>query len=462
MKIEFKNKFKLASKSFSTVNVKEPLQVQAVANERIELFIDGVKQTGAELIGGKRIQLKKQDKNLVFELDGEPFAQVDNFYDTQGVSLDGLGWNFSETQFLKLDDTGLIALPDDPGQLEVAALPIIAASGGGGLGAVLGGLGVAAAAGAGGAGQGQAISDQSVALSKIEAYNNGNGTTPAALTVADYVAAGITGVTTDNLAAVNAQVLKQGAGGADTAAEVQSLVLAVASALAKIAAYAQDNGVDLITNPAPVLADYTNAGVTGIGGTGQPTVAMLSSALADTDITGALANTAAKVQTIVDAYQAIVQSADGVANNDADKPTQAQYAAIGVNGVDTAQEISLLGDVLDTTSRNGVATDASSVNTVAKLQALADAVQNVMDGDASLAELQSLGITGVTTQNLAAVQAALVAANDATQLNTLVGAQSIVTTAIASYDTSAAKIAAYAQDDGLAAALGVWAAEANP
>ncbi|WP_350296558.1 hypothetical protein, partial [Limnohabitans sp. Rim8] len=224
MKIEFKNKFKLASKSFSTVNVKEPLQVQAVANERIELFIDGVKQTGAELIGGKRIQLKKQDKNLVFELDGEPFAQVDNFYDTQGVSLDGLGWNFSETQFLKLDDTGLIALPDDPGQLEVAALPIIAASGGGGLGAVLGGLGVAAAAGAGGAGQGQAISDQSVALSKIEAYNNGNGTTPAALTVADYVAAGITGVTTDNLAAVNAQVLKQGAGGADTAAEVQSLV----------------------------------------------------------------------------------------------------------------------------------------------------------------------------------------------------------------------------------------------
>ena len=150
MKIVFKTKNKTVANDSSIGSTNGPLRVQAVANGPIELFIDGVKHTGAELIGGKRIQLKKVDKNLVFELDDEPFAQIDNFYDTEGASLDGLGWDFSETQFLKLGDTGVVALPDDPAQLEVAALPIVAASGFGGLGAALGGLGIAAAA-AGGA-----------------------------------------------------------------------------------------------------------------------------------------------------------------------------------------------------------------------------------------------------------------------------------------------------------------------
>ena len=62
------------------------------------------------------------------------------------------------------------------------------------------------------------------AIRKIEAYNNGDGTTPSALTVQDYVDAGITGVSADNLAAVNAQVLAAATGGADTVEEIQALV----------------------------------------------------------------------------------------------------------------------------------------------------------------------------------------------------------------------------------------------
>jgi hypothetical protein len=271
--------------------------------------------------------------------------------------------------------------------------------------------------------------------------------------LAELQSLGITGVTAENLAAVQAALLAAtdatqlntltGAQGVVTGA-----VNAYNTAATKIAAYAQDNGADLSANPAPVLADYTALAVTGLNGPAQPTVAMVNSALADADITGALANDRTKVKTIVDAYAAIVQSADGVANNDAVNPTQAQYAAIGVNGVNTAEEEGLLGDVLDTASRNGAATDASAVDSVTKLQALADAVQSVMDGDASLAELQSLGITGVTAENLAAVQAALLAATDATQLNTLTGAQGVVTGAVNAYNTAATKIAAYAQDNG--------------
>ena len=79
--------------------------------------------------------------------------------------------------------------------------------------------------------------------------------------MADYVAAGITGVTADNLSAVNAQVLAAATGGADTAAEIQTLAsqgaLVQTAALDKIANYAGNN-------PAPTVDDYKNAGITGV------------------------------------------------------------------------------------------------------------------------------------------------------------------------------------------------------
>ncbi|WP_297723641.1 cadherin repeat domain-containing protein, partial [Limnohabitans sp. Rim8] len=792
---------KLASKdSFGGVT-KKTLQIQALPNERIELFIDGVKHTGAELVGGKRIQLKKQDKNLVFELDGEPFAQVDNFYDTEGVSLDGLGWDFSQAQFVKLDDTGLVALPDDSAPLEVAAVPLIAASGAGGAGAFFGGLGISAAYVDGG-GQSQTIADnfvrgtittgdvvtgndlqvavyaiaedgtatliktgavdglgayninigsytgavrvvveskgsnpdildeatnlktnlsielqalgvvagtdtqinitplthlaglknttptagsivtinaavglafglvditttpvitisnpvfartdessnakkygnvlaalsgmdvqsgsmgasidllvqnlsvsnasnasnspttatlnevaktnivagaraadpqtptdlpseiikligaqqQSVALSKIEAYNNGNVTIPAALTpvdyanagitgvtaenvaavnaqvlaqaaggadtapevqllvaaantalakieaynnsnntipapltVADYVAAGITGVTADNLAAVNAQVLAQAAGGADTAPEVQALVTTANTAIQKIEAYSNGNGV----SPAALsLADYTNAGITGVtadnlaalnaqvlaqatggadtapevqavvdtavtnfgnaltviqayalansgtapsaqiylnaGVTGVTSGAggnldSINSALASLPVVGTSVNTPAKIQFLVNAYTAILTSADGFDNN-ATAPSKEQYAAVGVINIQSTAEVGLLGDALDITAR-------TAVSTTAGLQVLADAVHAVMQTAAldttagattlvTKAQLQLLGVTGVTDANLGRVINALVGtANDGSAVNTLATLQAVV------------------------------------
>ena len=68
-------------------------------------------------------------------------------------------------------------------------------------------------------------------------------------------------MTADNLAAVNAKVLAAATGGADTAAEVQTLVTAVNTAVTKIEAYNNGDG----SSPAAlVVADYTAAGVTGV------------------------------------------------------------------------------------------------------------------------------------------------------------------------------------------------------
>jgi hypothetical protein len=238
-------------------------------------------------------------------------------------------------------------------------------------------------------------------------------------------ALGVTGVTDANLTSILAALdAATDTSELNTLANVQTVVTDAVNALSAISTAAQNNTANGTT--VATAAQYDALGITGMGGTGQPTVAMINSVLNDLDIGSTQTETAAKVQAIVNAYQAILQSTDGVANNDSDNPTQTQYSTVGVNGVDTAQEESLLGDVLDTASRDGTNTDASAVDSVAKIQALATAVQAVMNANASKAQLDALGVTGVTDANLTSILAALDAADDATQLNTLAGLQTIV------------------------------------
>ena len=98
------------------------------------------------------------------------------------------------------------------------------------------------------------------ALATIEAYNNGDGTAPAALTVAQYQAVGVSGVNADNLAAINAKVLAQDAGQADSAWEIQGLV-----AQQRLQAYAQDE-TTLLGGQAflPQASDYLDAHIAGV------------------------------------------------------------------------------------------------------------------------------------------------------------------------------------------------------
>jgi hypothetical protein len=242
-------------------------------------------------------------------------------------------------------------------------------------------------------------------------------------------ALGVTGVTDANLTSILAALdAATDTSELNTLANVQTVVTDAVNALSAISTAAQNNTANGTT--VATAAQYDALGITGMGGTGQPTVAMINSVLNDLDIGSTQTETAAKVQAIVNAYQAILDSTDGVANNDSDNPTQTQYSTVGVNGVDTAQEESLLGDVLDTASRDGTNTDASAVDSVAKIQALATAVQAVMNANASKAQLDALGVTGVTDANLTSILAALDAATDTSELNTLANVQTVVTDAV--------------------------------
>jgi len=178
--------------------------------------------------------------------------------------------------------------------------------------------------------------------------------------------------------------------------------------------------------------NYAAAGVTGVT---DANVAAINSALDSSYVTGAQADTASEVQTIVDAYNAILASADGNAGNTAPPLDGLQYAAVGVivNGVAvTGNTLSLLDSVVDISSR-------TAVDTVPELQAFATAASHVIAAAAggnplTAAELTLLGITGVDGNNLASVNASIAAtADDGSGVNTRDALQSVVSGAVGSH-----------------------------
>ena len=105
------------------------------------------------------------------------------------------------------------------------------------------------------------LSDAQIAsLATITEYVNSEGASTAPA-LSDYTDAGVTGVTADNLAAVNVHVLSQDLEGINTVIEIQTLVTAANNALTKIEAY---NNGDGTTPPALTLQDYADAGITGV------------------------------------------------------------------------------------------------------------------------------------------------------------------------------------------------------
>ena len=81
----------------------------AKAGGKMEVFIDGVKLTGKEQINGKTPALKKVGNNLLIDLEGEPLAEIENFFVAEGVALDGGAWSFAASDALTLNAQGVVA-----------------------------------------------------------------------------------------------------------------------------------------------------------------------------------------------------------------------------------------------------------------------------------------------------------------------------------------------------------------
>jgi hypothetical protein len=222
---------------------------------------------------------------------------------------------------------------------------------------------------------------------------------------------------------------------------------------------------------------YAKAGITGVDANNLDEInSVLNSAAVDSTAT----NSVAKVQAIVDAYNKVLASANGTDGDATNAVSASEFTVLGVTGVDSATA-ALLSDVVD--SKN-----SGDVDTVAELQALADAAKAAITYTAAhsqtaptLAQINALvagqtpggsAVPAVTGDNAAAVQAAIAAANaDGTAVTTQAELANIVKAAVSAYETAIAKIAAYAAaatdvpaaaDYAAAGITGVTGAVGNP
>jgi len=155
---------------------------------------------------------------------------------------------------------------------------------------------------------------------------------------------------------------------------------------------------------------YAMAGVRGVDDSNRVS---LNDALDSAPVTGTTLQSAGDIQALVNAYTAILNSADHTLGNTTTALTAQQYATIGVTGVNAAAGagtvLHLLDDVVDGAMR-------SEVDTVAEVQAMATAAAHVLAAaggtttDAATltaADFTALGINGVGSDNLVAVRVAL-------------------------------------------------------
>jgi hypothetical protein len=160
-------------------------------------------------------------------------------------------------------------------------------------------------------------------------------------------------------------------------------------ALELIGSYSRNNG-----GTAPGVADFTMAGVQNVdaGNLGAILSALATPAVA---IAQASSTPAADIQTVVNAYTRILAEATGGLPDatPGQSPDSAAYSAIGASTAAALSPsgLSLLGSVIGKLK-------PSDINTVARIEALALAVQKVLDTAAgqsvglSLNDLQMLGL----------------------------------------------------------------------
>ena len=226
----------------------------------------------------------------------------------------------------------------------------------------------------------EAAEAQAAALEKIDAWADDHISDPdAAPSVEDYRVAGVTGVTSDTLIAVNDAVADANRGGADTTVEVQALaspVIAKITAKNKIDAWAEDQSNE---DNAPTLADYKDSGVDGVE---EANLDAVNDAVAAED------SPVENLQGIVDGVIALDKIADWAEDSEGgdanQEPTVEDYAEAGVEGVTS--------DNLDAVNAAIAEAERDAADTTAEVQGI---VAGVIERD-ELAEKQAAALSKIT------------------------------------------------------------------
>ncbi len=262
------------------------------------------------------------------------------------------------------------------------------------------------------------------AVATIVSYADANSRT--APTVTTYANAGLSGVTSINLAAINSAVDAATPEGVDTKAEMQALINTyAASGLPVVTNYATSK-----LNAAPTVADYTSLSVTGVS---TSNIGAINSAVDALDAPAV--NSAAKIQSVVDAYSKILAEANGSAADatPSSNPFANDYATIGANiglAVSNPYALSLLNDIVG--GLNTTAVD--SIDEINALAKIVDRLMGVATGSVATFTVEDFNTIGIATAgagavnsvNLSAVNEALGHIDGPSHLYSLVDLQALV------------------------------------
>jgi hypothetical protein len=261
------------------------------------------------------------------------------------------------------------------------------------------------------------------------------------LTLADFAALGISGVTAENIAEVLVAIRASADDGSeiDTLAELRTLVDA-AVALSRqdaIDTISRYDGTSATTTP--TLANFANAGVTGVT---NGNLLSINSAFADIGTTGS--DSTEDIQGVVTGYLAILLGADGLRDSDVSL-TSADYGAMNLTRIDTSGKATLLNQIFDGFLN-------AKVDTYIELQSASDVVADIFLTAAgaqpqsvlTVARLEAIGLSGITSDNIALVIVAIADTSDDTLgVDSFVEVQAIVNQVRASQAGALAVISSY-------------------
>jgi hypothetical protein len=190
-----------------------------------------------------------------------------------------------------------------------------------------------------------------LALDTIKAYADDENKTAPSLAV--YSLASIDNVSSGLLDAINDSIADGNSSDVNTTSKIQAIVDKVIAAQV-IKNYADDNN-----NTTPSTTNYVNAGVSDVNSTNLDAINDAIDGKA-----GAQADTPSEIQAVVDGYNKIINYTTSTAV----APTYMDYTNIGVTEIDSEELANALNELVN--AQNGI----SDVDTVAKIQALADKV----------------------------------------------------------------------------------------
>ncbi|NRP58284.1 MULTISPECIES: Ig-like domain-containing protein [unclassified Marinobacterium] len=248
------------------------------------------------------------------------------------------------------------------------------------------------------------------------------GDTDIQLTDAEYVDLDIQGATADNLPALQKVLSDLGSvDSVSTLANLQSKLNTTVQAFADITEIAGQSSAD---TSALTATTFANMGIDALDDT---RLAVTLSALKNTSNATTLAN----VQAAVDAINSLLDIAD----SDTGAVSAQMLTAIGLTPVadQTAQtvQLTLVGDLLAAADES----DFASVADINELLSLTTALFANVDGDAGIAQsdLEDLGVSGITANNLSTLQAVLKQQTDLSAVADLSSLQSLMETAISTH-----------------------------